>query len=63
MEMSGIPFGTTDWGARLADRTGARLVTFSGCSHWWPLDPTTSPGSFARTGPEAARAITCRVRS
>jgi pimeloyl-ACP methyl ester carboxylesterase len=26
------------WGERLAKRTNARLVTFAGCSHWWPLE-------------------------
>ena len=27
-----------EWGERLARRTGARLVVFPGCSHWWQLE-------------------------
>ncbi len=29
---------TPTWGERLARRTGAPLVSFPGCSHWWPLE-------------------------
>ena len=32
------PYATPEWGERLARRTGARLVVFPGCSHWWPLE-------------------------
>ena len=32
------PFAGPEWGRRLAERTRARLVIFSGCSHWWPLE-------------------------
>jgi pimeloyl-ACP methyl ester carboxylesterase len=31
------PFAPPVWGERLAARTGAKLVVFPGCSHWWPL--------------------------
>ena len=31
------PYAAPAWGERLAKRTGARLVVFPGCSHWWPL--------------------------
>ena len=32
------PYAPPVWGERLAKRTNARLVTFAGCSHWWPLE-------------------------
>ena len=32
------PYAPPTWGERLAQRTGARFVTFAGCSHWWPLE-------------------------
>lgn len=32
------PYAPPTWGERLAQRMGARLVVFSGCSHWWPLE-------------------------
>ena len=32
------PYAGPQWGRRLAERTGARLVTFPGGSHWWPLE-------------------------
>jgi len=32
------PYAATRFGARLAERTGARFVAFSGCSHWWQLE-------------------------
>jgi pimeloyl-ACP methyl ester carboxylesterase len=32
------PYAPPTWGERLARRTNARLVTFAGCSHWWPLE-------------------------
>lgn len=31
------PYAGPEWGRRLAERTGARLVIFPG-SHWWPLE-------------------------
>jgi pimeloyl-ACP methyl ester carboxylesterase len=38
------PFAAPAFGARLAERTGARFVDFPGCSHWWPLE---RPGEVA----------------
>lgn len=32
------PYAGPEWGRRLAQRTGARLVVFPECSHWWPLE-------------------------
>lgn len=32
------PYASVDFGARLAQRTGARFVSFPGCSHWWQLE-------------------------
>lgn len=32
------PYAPPEWGERLARRTGARLVVFPGCSHWWQLE-------------------------
>ena len=32
------PYAAPEWGERLARRTGARLVVFPACSHWWPLE-------------------------
>ena len=32
------PYASVSFGARLADRTGARFVPFPGCSHWWQLE-------------------------
>lgn len=31
------PYASARFGARLAERTGAKFVSFSGCSHWWQL--------------------------
>ena len=31
------PYAARVFGSRLADRTGARFVAFSECSHWWQL--------------------------
>jgi pimeloyl-ACP methyl ester carboxylesterase len=32
------PYAAARFGARLAERTGARLVSLPGCSHWWQLE-------------------------
>ncbi len=32
------PYAGMEFGARLAQRTGARFVSFPGCSHWWQLE-------------------------
>jgi pimeloyl-ACP methyl ester carboxylesterase len=32
------PYAAARFGARLAERTGARFVSFPGCSHWWQLE-------------------------
>jgi pimeloyl-ACP methyl ester carboxylesterase len=32
------PYAAPIWGERLAQRTGARFVSFPGCSHWWQLE-------------------------
>ncbi len=32
------PYAPAEFGARLAQRTGARFVSFPGCSHWWQLE-------------------------
>jgi len=32
------PYAAARFGARLAERTGARSVSFPGCSHWWQLE-------------------------
>ena len=32
------PYAAASFGARLAERTKARLVSLPGCSHWWPLE-------------------------
>lgn len=32
------PYVDVRFGARLAERVGARFVRFDGCSHWWPLE-------------------------
>jgi pimeloyl-ACP methyl ester carboxylesterase len=32
------PYAAPTWGERLARRTGARFVSFTECSHWWPLE-------------------------
>jgi pimeloyl-ACP methyl ester carboxylesterase len=32
------PYAGPEWGERLAKATGARLVIFPGCSHWWSLE-------------------------
>ncbi len=39
------PYVTQDFGERLAQRTGARLVMFSDSGHWWPA---TKPAEVAR---------------
>jgi pimeloyl-ACP methyl ester carboxylesterase len=35
------PYVAPEWGERLARRTGARLVVFPACSHWWQLERPT----------------------
>ena len=32
------PYAARDFGARLAEKTRARFVSFPGCSHWWQLE-------------------------
>jgi len=32
------PYAAARFGARLAERAGARFVSFPGCSHWWQLE-------------------------
>lgn len=32
------PYAAARFGARLAERTGARFVSLPGCSHWWQLE-------------------------
>ena len=32
------PYAAPRFGARLAERTGARFVSLPGCSHWWQLE-------------------------
>ena len=32
------PYAAPRFGARLAERTGARFVSFPDCSHWWQLE-------------------------
>jgi len=32
------PYAGMEFGARLAQRTGARFVSFPECSHWWQLE-------------------------
>lgn len=32
------PYASVEPGARLAERTRARFVSFPGCSHWWQLE-------------------------
>jgi pimeloyl-ACP methyl ester carboxylesterase len=32
------PYAAPRFGARLAERTRARFVSFPGCSHWWQLE-------------------------
>ena len=39
------PYAPPKWGERLAQRTGARLVVFEGCSHWWPLERPDDVGA------------------
>jgi pimeloyl-ACP methyl ester carboxylesterase len=39
------PYVTRDFGERLAQRTGARLVMFPDSGHWWPA---TKPSEVAR---------------
>ena len=38
------PYASVDFGARLAEKTHARFVSFPDCSHWWPLE---RPGEVA----------------
>jgi pimeloyl-ACP methyl ester carboxylesterase len=43
------PYADARFGARLAERTGARFVCFPGCSHWWPLErPDPVAGELER---------------
>jgi pimeloyl-ACP methyl ester carboxylesterase len=39
------PYVTPEFGERLAQRTGARLVMFTDSGHWWPV---TKPAEVAR---------------
>jgi pimeloyl-ACP methyl ester carboxylesterase len=39
------PYVTPDFGVRLSERTGARLVMFEDSGHWWPV---TKPVEVAR---------------
>ena len=32
------PYAAVEFGARLAQKTGARFVSFPACSHWWQLE-------------------------
>jgi len=32
------PYAAVEFGARLAEKTRARFVSFPGCSHWWQLE-------------------------
>jgi len=32
------PYAAVEFGARLAQKTRARFVSFPGCSHWWQLE-------------------------
>jgi len=32
------PFAAVEFGARLAQKTRSRFVSFAGCSHWWQLE-------------------------
>ena len=32
------PYASAEFGARLAEKTGAQFVSFPGCSHWWQLE-------------------------
>lgn len=32
------PYAGVEFGARLAEKTRARFVSFPGCSHWWQLE-------------------------
>jgi pimeloyl-ACP methyl ester carboxylesterase len=32
------PYASVELGARLAEKTRARFVSFPGCSHWWQLE-------------------------
>ena len=38
------PYAPVEFGARLAEQTRARFVSFAGCSHWWQLE---RPGEVA----------------
>ena len=43
------PYAAARFGQRLAERTGARSVTFPGCSHWWQLErPDEVAGELQR---------------
>ncbi|MFM7271636.1 MAG: alpha/beta fold hydrolase [Actinomycetes bacterium] len=35
------PYAPPEYGARVAERTGAELLVFAGCSHWWPWSRAT----------------------
>lgn len=32
------PYADVSFGRKLADRTGARFISFEACGHWWPLE-------------------------
>jgi hypothetical protein len=32
------PYVTSDFGAKLAERTGAKFVAYANGSHWWQLE-------------------------
>jgi pimeloyl-ACP methyl ester carboxylesterase len=36
--VEGDLYAASRFGARRAERTGARFVCFPGCSHWWQLE-------------------------
>jgi pimeloyl-ACP methyl ester carboxylesterase len=49
------PYAAARFGARLAERTGARFVRLPGCSHWWPLErPDAVAEELERFWPEGA---------
>lgn len=43
------PYVSVDFGIRLAERTGARFVSFPGCSHWWQVQRPDEVSSELRT--------------
>jgi pimeloyl-ACP methyl ester carboxylesterase len=43
------PYAAARFGERLAERTGARFVSFPGCSHWWQLQRPDEVASELRS--------------